>query len=236
MKAKIALALLASAVSAHSAVSMGFSTGTNAAEGWANSSGSKTATMVWGIIVDTLGDGFDGLSTGNPLNTTVDGGTLFGGNTTYDAGFTLSGTTALPTGQLLNVGGVASDDRLFISNTAMVLVSGDVRITALNNFSYDANMAAGDKYAIVWFDSTTVGSVVAGGSKWGAWFKDGAAVNNGLIMPADPGSYTTSAGPAGNFGADGAAGTKQANLQFVPEPSSMLLGLLGAVGLLRRRR
>ena len=75
------------------------------------------------------------------------------------------------------------------------------------------------------------------GAKYGAWLKDGTAVTNGTIMPADPGTYSTAdQGPPGMFGPDGNSSTKVASLTFVPEPSSALLALLGSLALLRRRR
>ena len=231
--------------SAQAAVTMGFSTGTNAAEGWTNSLGSQNSAMVWGIIVDSAGDGFDGFAAAT--TSSVDGGILYTAGALYDPGFILQGTSGasptggLPNGQLLKVAGLATDDRLFISTNLMALVSSQARITSLSAFNYAADMAAGDKYAIVWFDSTTLGtSPTSGGTKYGAWTKNGAGPTDGTLLPVDPGSYTTAAtGPAGIFGADNSGigqSLKTASLVAIPEPSAALLGIVGALGLLRRRR
>lgn len=247
MKLKNIIIAAALVGSAQAAVTLGFSTGTNAAEGFANSSGIQNSNMAWGIIVDSAGDGFDGFASAS--SSAVDGGTLFTSGATYDPGFFLQGTSGvapnggLPNGQLLNVGGLASDDRLFISTNLMALVGGKGRITSLSAFNYAPDMAAGDNYAIVWFDTTSLSNSAATqeGLKYGAWTKPGTGPTNGTILPVDPGSYTTAAtGPAGMFGAAGSGigqSLKTATLVAgVPEPSAALLGAIGALGLLRRRR
>ena len=241
MKSKIALALLALAGASQAAVTIGFSTGTNVAEGWANSSGSQNSAMVWGMIVDVDGDGFDGFA--SATSTISDGGLLYTAGATYDPGFVrtgTSGTGAIAGGQALTIlGGTATDDRIFLSTNLMALVSSQARMTQLASMTYGTGMAAGDKYALVWFDYTSLGgAATAQGDKYGAWTKSGASVTTGTILPADPGSYTTATGPAGLFGADNTASSKTASLTLygVPEPSAALLGALGALGLLRRRR
>lgn len=225
---------------AHGAVTIGFSTASNIAEGWANSSGSKNATMMWGIIVDVDGDGFDGFASATSVAS--DGGLLFTGGATYEPGFVrtgTSGTGALPNGQALKVNNVTTDDIIFLSSNLMAIVGSEGRMTQLSSFNYASGMAANDRYALVWFDYTSLGGAATlGGDKYGAWTRLNGTptVTNSTILPADPGSYTTATGPAGNFGADNTMATKVASLTLVPEPSTALLGALGALGLLRRRR
>jgi hypothetical protein len=236
---KYVAASFVAASCANAAVTLGFSTTTNIAEGFANSSGSKNGTFAWGIIVDVDGDGFDGFS--SLTSTAVDGGSLLSGQTTYDPGFVrtgTSGTGALPNGQVLTIGGIASDDRIFFSSNLMAVVGGEARATQLQSMNYGAGMAAGDKYGIVWFNSTTLGgAAVTNSETFGFWTKDGVSPTTGTVLPADPGSYTTAAnGPSALFGADNTAGLKTAGITFVPEPSVALLGALGIFGLVRRRR
>ena len=251
MKVKITLlTIMALAGAAQAAVTLGFSTSTNISEGWANSAGSKNAAMVWGIIVDVDGDGFDGLA-GVPT-TSVDGGLLYGnGVAKYEPGILRSGTSgtgAIPGGQALSVtiAGVktTTDDLIFFSSNLMAIVGSEARATQLAGMAYGAGMAGGgaapDAYAFVWLDATTLGgAVVQPGDLYGAWTKAGStAANTATVLPADPGSYTAGTnGPAGMWGADNTAGLKVASLMFGgPEPSTAMLGALGALGLLRRRR
>jgi hypothetical protein len=238
MKTCVSLIFALGVLSVQGAVTLGFSTSSNVSEGWANSSGNKNATMVWGIIVDVDGDGFDGFQAITTVP--VDNGLLITSGASYDGGFNLTSTAPgqAPGGQLLSVGSAPTDDRLYIGTLAMPIVAGEARAAHIPNMTYGANMAAGDKYAVVWFDIGTVGALAPGGSKYGAWYKDGATSNTATILPADPGSYTDpfAGAPAGIWGADNTAGTKIASLTLVPEPSAVLLGLLGAGMLLRRRR
>lgn len=239
MKMKYALLAIAVSSAANAAVTLGFSTAANVSEGWANSSGSKNAAMAWGIIVDVDGDGFDGFATAT--ETAVDGGFLLSGVTKYDSGFTRtpsSGAGSLPGGQVLKVNSTATDDVIFFSSNLMAVVGSEARATQLSGLAYGTGMAAGDKYAVVWFDATTLGGAATTNSdKFGAWYKTGASAFTGTVLPADPGSYTAATnGPAGMWGADNTAGLKVASMTFIPETSTALLGALGALGLLRRRR
>jgi hypothetical protein len=77
---------------------------------------------------------------------------------------------------------------------------------------------------IVWFDATALGGTIQGGDKYGA-----------LPLPA----FTIPAdGAAVNFSSNfvGVEPVRMADMTFVPETSTALLGALGALGLLRRRR
>jgi len=243
--------------SAHAAVTMAFSTTKNAAEGFANSSGSQSVTMVWGIIVDEDGDGFD--TRYGPLPTIpVDGGLLYTNNTLggradypYDPSFELRSTIGtapgggLPDGQQLRVDGQLTDDRIFISSYLMPVVSGEARATILASFNYSSAMNAGDQYAIVWFDATSLGGVLphgfGPGTGWGMWTDPfGDSPSNATILPADPGTYAgDTTGPAGLFRADDSGigqSLKLAVPNSYPEPSVALLSLISLMAFLRRCR
>jgi hypothetical protein len=241
MKRLLLLSAIATC-SAHAAVTIGFNGGGNIAQNFQNAAGDVNSTLVWGIIVDTGNDGFDGLD--GMTSTTINSGTLWSGTTKYDYGTTIRGTTgtsAITGGQFLSVGGLASDDLVLYSGSLMSVVGGINQLTSVASINYATNGVvgagngtpgagtAGDDFLVFWFDKSTVaafGTATAAGDKVG-FFR-----NSGMDMPADPGTYTTTTALifAGAESPMAMGGT------FVPEASTALLGALGALGLLRRRR
>ena len=241
------------ASSSNAAISIGFSSGTsNVANGFADRNGSSTTSArMWGIIVDSSNDGFDGVGTAS--TTSVNGGTLYSSsgstvNSTYQGGFSLSPTTVnnAPSGQAMKVAGNATDDILFLSSNLMALVGGEYRLTNITNLTFSGEVTAADKYLVVWFDdlkdssgnslTALSSSTVVSSGRFGLWGDTtGTTAVNSTILPNDPGTYTgTTTGPAGMF-----AGTETnmaSTLTLVPEPSAALLGAVGALLLLRRRR
>ena len=215
MKAK--LALLAAGVllsgSAFGTVTLGIS---NAATGMltniADFGGSTANGLLWGVIVDSAGDGFDtSYAPGNVLNTTLSG-VLFGGSND-DVLFidTAVTTTNVPTAQ----GGPGAITQI----SSLVL-----------NAAIGAGVNAGDAFMVIWFDRPlTAGATTQGGQHYGTFTTAGGAPAP-FVMPPDGANQPFQA----NF--VGADPVRTANQTFVPEPSSMLLGLLGALGLIRRRR
>jgi hypothetical protein len=181
-----------------------------------NSAGQTNQTLVWGIVVDTTGNGF--------------------APGTYSPGFSVSDNAVgnSPNGQFLSTASGASDDLLFISSNLMTLSgtgdnsTGFARPTNLTSLNYVNGVTQNDNFALIWFDFTTKTGQVAGeGSKYGF------LTNAGFVLPADAGSSVTFAPLFA--GPDPA---RPANLTFgvIPEPSTALLGLLGVLGLVRRRR
>jgi MYXO-CTERM domain-containing protein len=200
------------------AVSLTISAVTGAANGalggLAGSDGNLTSQRVWGILVDTNGNGF---SLGN-----------------YAAGASLAANAANVLSTYIEGVTTTTDDVLYISPNLMVnsvstvdggTVSGQGRPTSFANVQ-TPNGSVGDQFYVVWFDQTTLGGVTAIGDKYGA-FRIPA-----FTIPADGATVSF----ASNF--VGAEPTQLANLSFtgVPEPSAAVLGALGALGLLRRRR
>jgi hypothetical protein len=98
------------------------------------------------------------------------------------------------------------------------------RLLSFTAMNYSAGVAQGKPYAIVWFDKIAVGGTSFEGQGYGVF-------QTGLTLPADPGTYNVST----NFAGADSLKTMDYALS-VPEPSAALLGALGALGLLRRRR
>ncbi|WP_035609661.1 PEP-CTERM sorting domain-containing protein [Haloferula sp. BvORR071] len=144
----------------------------------------------------------------------------------YDAVAFTQGTNTT-----LTVGNVATDDRLILATSLTSdsgqggqALEGDFTTPGGNGgvdgliFALANGVAAGQKYFVVWIDESTK--------------KAGALGNAAFVIPAD-GQTVSHDSPF--LGVDPVRGAT--NIQFaVPEPSSMLLGLLGALGFIRRRR
>jgi len=187
-----------------------------------NSLGQTNQTLVWGIVVDTAGNGFSS-------------------GTYAAAGFNITDNAAAgtaPNGQFLSKfeGGVTTltDDLLVISTNLMSLSgtgdgsTGFARPTNLVGLNYVNGVTQGDAFGLIWFDYTTkTGQAPAIGDNYG--FLSIPA----FVLPADAGSSLSF---ASNF--SGVDVARPANLELlgVPEPSVMLLGALGMFGLVRRRR
>lgn len=211
--------LLATGALSQGAVTLTISAVTGATSGvltnLASSTGDVTSTKVWGILVDTTGNGFAG---------------------NYNGGISLS---AGATTTLQNSGG-ATDDVFITSSNIMVnannatldggtVASGTLaRPTQIASVAFANGISQGDAFRIMWFDATTLGGTAANGDKYGLYS------NAGLIIPADGSTVSF------NQLFLGAESTSPGNLVLqgaaVPEPSAALLGAIGALGLLRRRR
>jgi hypothetical protein len=216
MKTKLTLLALALTSLSHAASTIAFSGTTNYATNFLNGTGAATSKLIWGIIVDSGRNGF------------ADG--------QYMPGFSLaagSGTNAGAPVQLSISSGL-TDDYLIVSGNIMNLTTnttdggtvGINRITGLNSFSYAPTMEGGDPFKVVWFNATALGGTAAAGLKYGTF--QTATLNT---IPADP-------TPSINYQAAfaGADAPKPMAFTVVPETSAALLGALGALGLLRRRR
>lgn len=183
-----------------------------------SSSATATNGLLWGIIVDADGDGFEsGL---------------------YEGGWTVSSSltgVAIPgsTGDLFFLAAA--------SNTTVTTPGGQGgagSVVAFNglNISADplgnATVNTGDAFAIIWFDSgISIGSsIVAGSTRFGLY------QNAGFVLPSNGNNQSF----ASLFSTAGAEPVRQASLTFggavIPETSTSLLGAIGALALLRRRR
>lgn len=174
-----------------------------------------TSAKIWGVLVDTSAaqDGF--LTSGS-----------------YQLGASLAASTQTV---LSSLSGVSNDvlaiaSAGMLSSTNTTLDGGTVGSLARPGsitLAYTNGIAVGQKFALIWFDTTinTAGTVVASGAKYGL------LTNAAFVLPAD-GTAAFDFRP--NF--VGVDPVNTANLSVVPEPSAALLGVIGVFGLLRRRR
>jgi len=228
MKARYILGLLlGTAAVSQAAVTLTISAVTGSTSGvltkLASSTGDTTSTKVWGILVDTLGNGFKTNSylASTPISLAA------GASTTLQIA---SGTLA-----------VATDDVLIISGNLMVntnnatldggsVASGNLaRPTQIASVPY-TGFTVGNPFAIVWFDATTLGGTAVVGTKYGVY------TNPGLILPADGSTLSFNSLFVGAESTTNTASNTLNSLEVVPEPSAALLGAVGVIGLLRRRR
>jgi len=242
MKLNLVLGALACmVVSANAAITITFSNNTTGAlSNFLNGAGSSTDPtnvanrMVWGILVDAAGDGFDAITS----------------STSYDNGFSLA---ANANGFALNLNTtVATDDVLYVasavmasSNTAINTPLGEVpanqnRLLSFTGFNYNTVLGvnAGDRIAIIWFDTLTLGGTAADQLKYGIYELPNVSYDGGtnfanVLTTDNGGAYVFASAFAG---ADSAKSMGYTLGSPIPEPSAALLGAIGALGLLRRRR
>ncbi len=183
------------------------------ASNWGDINGTGTSQMAWGVLVDTTGNGF--LAS-------------FGGYSGQGATLTAGGAQTL----LQNGTFQPTDDLLFMSPSLMSLVNntndsgvvGQNKILAIANIPLTNGVTTGDHFAVVWFDMSQSGSSLQG--RHFGIYEDAI-----FTIPGDAATqpYTTAF--------SGADPLKPMNGLFdVPEPSTLLLSALGALGLIRRRR
>jgi hypothetical protein len=226
MKSKVATlaAMALTAGSAFSAVSLNFNAefDTGVPQNLSNAAGVPTNGLIWGVLIDTTGNG---LVTSNVNK--------------YDKVLTNGGNLTLGSNYILNVAGLPTDDILYIATALTADTSGSTEgdalttggpggIYDLNNIAFANGVGTGDKFYVVWFDGLQGGTLTDTSFTIPA---DGALLNYGEpFVGVDP---NRNAGLAyvGTSGTSTGAG-----IAFVPEPSAALLGAFGVLGLLRRRR
>jgi hypothetical protein len=227
MKKKFAILLISAAAAATSfgSVSLQISlttSGNGVLAGLEKHDGMQDA-LVWGIIVDVSGNGFAGTTGTNP----------------YDGGFSFA-TSLSPIALTVN-GGNATDDVLYLSGAAMAKTTNvndnaanQYRPTLIAGIPFGGAVAANRAFAVVWFDKVGLIGTATTGTYYGVVTTPTTVdPNQSLVLPADGAGLNYSKNFLGNEAAN------PANLSLgtpVPEPSAALLGGLGLLGLLRRRR
>jgi hypothetical protein len=183
-----------------------------------NAGGTATNGMIWGILIDSAGDGFAGsydftspLAAGSKYQ--FSGSGLGSDDVIWTSINTTADTTGSTEGDGTTKGGIGG----FYDLSPVDLTFG-------------SGVAAGDKFYVVWFDGN----------------RGGVLSDPSFVLPSESstGAFGTpfvgvdpsrSAGKAYlGTGAESTGPGIQVNL--VPEPSGVLLGLIGALGLLRRKR
>jgi len=228
MKIRTLFTLALLSASAHATISIN-GTGLTAVKGVDGVTNIPTGTIGL-LIVDTAGDGFFNL--GNPLNNTALTSTSDPLLTPSVANLTINSTFGGE--KILNV----------LSSPGGGTFSG--LATSLSIAGME-----GKNFAIVWLNILAAGApaTAPNGTQWGI------IRGSDWVLPAtDSGGYPINAGDTGgvasyyapNTQTGGAATTAfrttvggnggEAFIVGVPEPSAALLGALGVLGLLRRRR
>lgn len=146
---------------------------------------------------------------------------------------------AFTAGQTLTVGGTLGGDTIFALGTVNSNISGAFGAAApvLTLGLGQNGVAAGRNYALYWFPGATYGggNTATIGTQVGGIHSTGTPDFdlNGMTIPAD--GATVSQG-FGTTDQGGNVAPTIVHAWLVPEPSAALLGLLGAVGLVRRKR
>ncbi len=213
-----AAALFLGTTGAQATVTLQFGSPTIHASNWGDTGGGGTTKLVWGILIDSAGNGF------LPISDSYSG-----------QGLSLTAGAYQPLQD--NLTHQPTDDLLFLSPALMIPVTntndggvvGQNRITTIANVPIGIGPShpvdSGDHFMIVWFDST----VLNGGSMVGMRF--GFFDNPAFVLPSD--------GATQPFTSifTGPDALKPMTAKFdTPEPSTLMLSALGALGLIRRRR
>jgi len=193
-------------------VTLQMSSGLTNAVNFANFAGTAQSGLVWGVIVDTGADGINYANlAGLQLSTSTSGIQL---GTSNDYLFVSSNlTTTLPVNVVFGAESGATGQ---ISDISDIIT----QVPATNPVS------VGQSFTLVWFDSgTTQTTTLVAGQHYGT-------LSNALfIIPAGGATQDYSSVFSANPDP-----IRSASLTIVPEPTFALLGALGGLVLLRRRR
>lgn len=203
-----ALLIATTGLATAATVNIQISQGSNQATNFANADGTISNGLVWGLMFSTADSNFSVFEPGFTLSTSLNG-TLI---PTTDDYFISS--------SVLTAQGTTTD----IANPGKINIMNSIQM----NVPATNAIVTGTPFAIVWFDSTITSATQAlgGGTKYGL------LSNPAWTIPAAGATQNIS-----SFFAGSPDPVKLANtFTVVPEPSAALLGAIGALGLLRRRR
>jgi hypothetical protein len=235
MKNKMMIIGAMALTTAYASAAISFSS--TAAVGLKDNAGTNVVTG--DLVLLVVDDGNDGF-----LNLAATGGAITAGSTSALAARTVAvANTSITAGQTF--GG----DLILGAYSA---ASGG---SVAPGFSGTIAGYEGQKFALVWFEDSAANLTNLAGKYFGM-----ASGGDWTLPSTDSGNYSfhgttnttaavywqlastvtaTQLGSNGFFSGTGAAGSspvKSATFQVIPEPSAALLGALGALGLLRRRR
>lgn len=201
---------------AQASITLSFSRAFEVATNWLDPAGSSNTLMLWGVVVDTNGDGFS--------------------QSGYLPGFVYGFGGVLVAPQRLAATDGSSDDILFVAPIKMVAQTtaqdganpGINKITTITQIPYATvgfpGLNPGDAFAIIWFDQTTFGNSAVAGDRFG-FFE-----NPEFQIPPDGSTYQLSPVFAG------VDAPKPMTYEVVPEPSGIWLASLSLFVINRRRR
>jgi len=213
MKMKIMLLAIALTASASATVSIQGSYGD-----LRTSTGNLVANNTLYILVGSSTGTFAGNFT---INTTLG---AVGANSVFTSGQTITLGSTLATGNtIFHIGGTG----------------GALAEAVLSGLSNTGDVASGNNYAIYWFPGSTFGGGNSGSvaSQVGGYNNtvgESAFEFGGMVIPANGADVTQ--GFATVSGGGSLANSIPTAVNLIPEPSAALLGALGVLGLLRRRR
>jgi hypothetical protein len=197
-------------VASAATVNIQISQGANQATNFQNANGTVSNGLVWGLMFTTGDSTFSALPGDYVLSTSLNGKLIPGTDDYFIASSSLtiqgSAADAANPGKIVSILGVVSN------------------VPATNP------IVAGTKFAVVWFDTAVASNAatLVGGQQYGL------LTNPLMVVPADGGTTNVSALFSTN--PDPAKPANQFTVTGIPEPSAALLGALGVLGLLRRRR
>lgn len=166
-------------------------------------------------------------------------------DSSFAGGFGLEGTLAnanstFSTGQVITNNSVLGSDFVFAMGSFNGTGSG-LTGASLDAVTFELNSAAGlvanRAFAFYWFPGATIvnGQIVVAGEVGGIHSAVDAANVGAMTIPNDGATLPSGAATSGDAGGS-LPNSRFTAVQLIPEPSTMLLGAFGALGLLRRRR
>lgn len=185
----------------------------------ANSSGTVTNGMRWGILVDSGGNGFSG--SGTSYDAYVAGSNTAG---FFSDGGAVTDDYFVPGTLTLDASGLGLQEGDFSTIPGNGSIVDDLIISSALPFN---GISTGDSFALIWFG--TAGNGSAAGDSYGF------LTNPSFVIPVDGQAVQASSPFTGNDPIRTASNTFQ-NPTLAPEPSRVLFLALGGIGLLMRRR